>query len=88
MVQKIGMDNNNNNVTVKEYHNMYLIPLLHKLGYVLIFSPFRGYHILPNGGGAMKKLGGSQNFFMRNRGVTKKSRDYWVATNFNENFVQ
>ena len=25
---------------------------------------------------------------MRNRGVTKKSRDYWVATNFNENFVQ
>ena len=36
----------------------------------------------------MKKLGGSQNFFMRNRGVTKKSRDYWVATNFNENFVQ
>ena len=23
---------------------------------------------------------------MRNRGVTKKSRDYWVATNFNENF--
>ena len=25
---------------------------------------------------------------MRNRGVTKKSRDYWVATNFNKNFVQ
>ena len=36
----------------------------------------------------MKKLGGSQNFFMRNRGVTKKSRDYWVATNFNKNFVK
>ena len=34
----------------------------------------------------MKKLGESQNFFMRNRGVTKKSRDYWVATYFNVKF--
>ena len=40
------------------------------------------------GGGGAWKSWGSQNFFMRNRGVTKKSRDYWVATNFNENFVQ
>ena len=32
--------------------------------------------------GGHEKAGGSQNFFMRNRGVTKKTRDYWVATNF------
>ena len=38
--------------------------------------------------GAMKKLGGSHNFFMRNRGVTKKSRDFWMAKHFPENFVQ
>ena len=44
----------------------------------------RGYHFLPNRGGH-EKAGGSQNFFMKNRGVTKKIRDYWVATNFNEN---
>ena len=35
----------------------------------------------------MKKPGVTE-FFMRNKGVTKKSRGYWVATNFNENFVQ
>ena len=34
------------------------------------------------------KSWGSQNFFMRNRGVPKISRDFWMATNFNENFVQ
>ena len=39
------------------------------------------------GGGGHEKAGGSQNFFMKNRGVTKKSRDYWVATNFNENLL-
>ena len=53
-----------------------------------IASLLGGYHFLPNRGGH-EKAGGSQNFSMRNRGVTKKkSRDYWVATNFNENFVQ
>ena len=48
---------------------------------------YGGYHFLPNRGGGHEKAGGSQNFFMRNRGVTKKSRDFWMATNFNENFV-
>ena len=56
-------------------------------GHVPQAPPLGGYHFLPNRG-AMKKLGRSQNFFMRNRGVTKKSRDFWMATNFNENFVQ
>ena len=37
----------------------------------------------------MKELGEDHSiFFMKKREVTKKSRDYWVATNFNENFVQ
>ena len=35
----------------------------------------------------MKKLG-SQNLFMKSRGSQKKFRDYWVATNFTNNFVQ
>ena len=48
-----------------------------------LYQHLGGYHFLPNRG-VMKKQG-SQNFFMWNRGVTKKSRDYWVATNFNEN---
>ena len=36
----------------------------------------------------MKKLGVTEFFSREMGGVTKKSRDYWVATNFNENFVQ
>ena len=71
----------------------YYLLMHHKGSQFFYFAEFcpliRGYHFLPNeGGGAMKKLEGSQNFFMRNSGSQKKSRDYWVATNFNENFVQ
>ena len=40
-----------------------------------------GYHFLPNRR-AMKRLGGSQNFFMRNRVVTKKARDFWDGYKF------
>ena len=36
----------------------------------------------------MKKLGGHRIFSWEIGGSPKKSRDYWVATNFNENFVQ
>ena len=34
-----------------------------------------GYHFLPNGGGGHEKAGGSQNFFMRNRGCHKKNQE-------------
>ena len=53
-----------------------------------IFLSFRGLSFSSEWGGGSWTSWGSQNFFMRYRGVTKKSRDYWVATNFNENFVQ
>ena len=35
----------------------------------------RGYHFLLNRGGVMKRPGGSQIFFMRNRGSQKKNQE-------------
>ena len=39
------------------------------------------HHFLPNRG-VMKKLGGHRIFSREIGGSQKKSRDYWVATNF------
>ena len=66
--------------------HIYILPLLTAEMFLLCLG---GYHFLPNRGGGMKKLGGSQNFFVINRGGhKKKSREFWMATNFNENFVK
>ena len=40
-----------------------------------------GYHFLPNRGGH-EKAGGSQNFFMRNRGVTEKIKRFLYGYKF------
>ena len=54
-----------------------VLPLVNCCVIVVISIALGGYHFLPNGGGGMKKLGGH-----------KKNRDFWIATHFNENFVQ
>ena len=46
-----------------------------------------GGYFLPNRG-VMKNLGITEFFSREIGGHKKKSRDYWVASNFNDNFVQ
>ena len=51
------------------------VPFWSRHAFLNKFDTLGGYHFLPNRGG-LKMLGGSQNFFMRNRGVIKKIKRF------------